>query len=397
MPAFSPIRLARLRPALARHVSDAALPGLVALIDGRGETHVEVIGRQSFEQDAPMRRDTIFRIASMTKPVTAAAALILVEQCRLRLDDPVDPFLPELAQRRVLRSLDAALDDTVAAGRAITVRDLLTLTWGLGAVMDWPPRHPIHKAMVEADVSPSPFQPEMSADEFMARLGALPLLHQPGERWLYHTGSDVLGVLIARVSGQSLGAFLQAHLFEPLGMADTGFEVPADKLDRLASAYMTDDATGQTAFFDDARQSRWAAPRRFEAGGSGLVSTADDYLAFLRMILNGGRHGRERILSRPSIALMTSDQLTVTQKEGTEAFVGAGTSWGMGGSVVTRRTDLFTTPGRYGWDGAYGTSAHVDPTESMIDVLMTARMMEGPQPPPVFRDFWTSAYQAIDD
>ncbi len=394
--AFSKARLARLHGALAAHVDAGDMPGIVALVSRHGETVVEAIGTQSFG-GVPMRRDTIFRIASMTKMVTAAAALVLVEECKLRLDDPVDPLLPELASRRVLRSLESPLDDTVPARRPISVRDLLTFTMGLGAVMVFPSRYPIQKAADELDVAPGPMQPEVSADEFMKRLGSLPLVHQPGERGLYHTGSDVLGVLIARASGQSLGAFLHDRLFAPLGMRDTGFQVPAAKLDRLAGAYVMDPANKALTFFDDAANSRWSKPRLFAAGGSGLVSTADDFHVFCRMILNGGRHGGERILSRPSIALMTSDQLTDTQRQGAEIFFGSGASWGMGGAVVTRRTDIFATPGRYGWDGGYGTSAHLDPAEELAGVLMTTRLMESPHAPRVFTDFWTAAYQAIDD
>ena len=398
MGGLSKTRLARLHDALLAHVSPTGVPGIVALVSRRDETHVVTLGRQSLENDAPMQRDTIFRIASMTKPVTAAATMILVEQCKLRLDGPVDGLLPELANRRVLKSLEGPVDDTVPAKRPITLRDLLTFTFGLGAVMVWPPRHPIQKAMQDAGVAPNPNLPGVSADEYMKRIGSLPLAYQPGERWLYHTGSDVLGVLIARASGKSLGAFMQDHLFGPLGMQDTGFQVPADKVGRLASNYMTDpkDKT-KLAFFDDARDSRWSRPLVFESGGGGLVSTADDYLAFQRMLLNKGRHRGERILSRPSVELMITDQLVPAQKEGAELFFGHGTSWGLGGAVVTRRTDLWATPGRYGWDGGYGTSAHLDPVEDMAGILMTTRMMESPQPPKVFTDFWTSAYQAIDD
>jgi CubicO group peptidase (beta-lactamase class C family) len=395
--AFSKERLPRLHDALSRHVEAGDMPGLVALVSRRGETHVEAIGRQSFEADRPMRRDTIFRIASMTKPITAAATLMLVEQCKLRLDDPVDDLLPELADRRVLRSLEGPIGDTVPARRPISVPDLLTFTFGLGAVMVFPPKHPIQHAMLEAGVAPGPSQPKIWTDDYMTRLGRLPLIHHPGERWLYHTGSDVLGVLIARVSGRSLADFMGENLFEPLGMRDTGFEVPAGKLDRLASAYMMDPQKKALTSFDDARASRWAKPPAFAAGGSGLVSTADDYLAFCRMLLNKGRHGSLRLLSRPAVELMMSDQLTSDQKQGAELFFGHGASWGMGGAVVTRRTDLFTTPGRFGWDGGYGTSGHLDPAEDMVGILLTQRMMDSPQPPRVFRDFWTSAYQSLDD
>lgn len=398
MAALSATRLLRLQDALAAHVSSTDVPGIVALVSRRGETHVVALGRQSLESDAPMTRDTIFRIASMTKPVTAAAAMILVEQCRLRLDEPVDALLPELADRRVLKSLESPLDDTVPARRSITLRDLLTFTFGLGAIMVWPPKHPIQKAMQEADVAPNPYLPSVSADEFMKRLGSLPLAYQPGERWLYHTGSEVLGVLIARASGQSLGAFMHDHLFGPLGMHDTGFQVPADKVGRLASNYMTDPKdSARLACFDDARDSRWSRPPAFEAGGGGLVSTVDDYLAFQRMLLNKGRHRGTRILARPSVELMMTDQLTPAQKQGAELFFGDSASWGLGGAVITRRTHLWTTPGRYGWDGGYGSSGHIDPAEDMAGILMTTRMMESPQLPRVFADFWTSAYQSIDD
>jgi CubicO group peptidase (beta-lactamase class C family) len=398
MGALSKTRLARLHDALAAHVSPTGVPGIVALVSRRGETHVVTLGRQSLESDTPMRRDSIFRIASMTKPVTAAAAMILVEQCKLRLDDPVDALLPEFANRHVLKSLESPIDDTVPAKRPITLRDLLTFTFGLGAVMVWPARHPIQKAMQEAGVAPGPNPISFPADEFMKRIGSLPLAYQPGERWLYHTGSDVLGVLIARAAGQSLGAFMQDHLFGPLGMRDTGFQVPADKVGRLASNYMTDpkDKT-KLALSDDARDIRWSRLPVFEAGGGGLVSTVDDYLAFQRLLLNKGRHGDARILSRPAVELMMTDQLTQAQKQGAELFFGESASWGLGGAVITRRTDLWATPGRYGWDGGYGSSAHLDPVEDMAGVLMTTRMMESPQPPRVFTDFWTSAYQAIDD
>lgn len=398
MGSLSTTRLTRLHDALAAHVSPTDVPGIVALVSRRGETHVVTLGRRSLEGDAPMTRDTIFRIASMTKPVTAAAAMILVEQCKLRLDEPVDALLPELADRRVLKSVESPIDDTVPAKRSITLRDLLTFTFGLGAIMVWPPKHPIQTAMHEAGVGPNLYLATLSPDEYMKRMGSMPLAYQPGERWLYHTGSEVLGVLIARAAGQSLGAFMHDHLFGPLGMHDTGFQVSADKVGRLASNYMTDpkDST-KLAFFDDARDSRWSRPPVFESGGGGLVSTVDDYLAFQHMLLNKGRHRAERILSRPSVELMMTDQLTPAQKQGAELFFGAGASWGLGGAVITRRTDLWTTPGRYGWDGGYGSSAHLDPAEDMAGVLMTTRVMESPQLPRVFTDFWTSAYQAIDD
>jgi CubicO group peptidase (beta-lactamase class C family) len=393
---FSKARLARLHHALAAHVAAGDMPGVVALVSRRGEVQVEAVGTQSFG-GAAMRRDTIFRIASMTKPVIAAATLMLVEEGKLRLDDTVDAFLPELASPKVLKSIDSPVEDTVPARRAITTRDLLTFTFGTGAIMVWPAKYPIQHAASAAGLAPGPFHTDFSGDEFMKRLGALPLAYQPGERWLYHTGSDVLGVLLARVCGQPLEAVLQERLFAPLGMRDTGFQVPAAKLDRFASAYMMDQKTKKLGFFDDAAQSRWSKPPVFVSGGGGLVSTVDDFHAFYRMLMAGGMHGGERLLARPTVALMMSDQLTAEQKQGAEMFFGHGASWGMGGAVVTRRTDIFATPGRFGWDGGYGTSAHLDPAEDMVGILMTQRAMESPMPPKVFRDFWTGAYQAFND
>lgn len=396
-PGLSKTRFARLSGALAQSVDRGEVPGVVALIHRHGETHVEVHGTLAFELEEKMRRDTIFRVASITKPIAAAAAMMMVEEGLLRLDDPVDELLPELANRRVLKSLDSTLDDTVPANRSITLRDLLTFRPGIGAVIEFPSKHPIQKAMDEAGVAPSPFLATISADEFMKRLGALPLVHQPGERWMYHTGAEVLGVLLARAAGTSLEKVLAERLFEPLGMKDTGFHVPANKLKRLASAYMRDHGSGELVFFDDAKESRWARPPAFESAGGGLVSTIDDYLSFSRMMLAKGRHGRKRLLSRPAVELMTTDQLLPSQKKGAELFFGEAKSWGLGLAVTVRRTDLWETPGRFGWDGGYGTSAYVDPQEDMVGLLFTQRMMDSPQAPRFYTGFWNGAYQAIDD
>jgi CubicO group peptidase (beta-lactamase class C family) len=397
---FSKARLSHMRDVMAGHVASGRVPGLVTLVSRRGKTHVDAIGTKAAGGSDPMRRDAIFRIASMTKPITAAAAMILVEECKLRLDDPVDPWLPEFKDRKVLRTLDSPLDDTVPANRPITLRDLLTFRLGLGAVMVFPEQHPIQKAMSEAGVAPGPFLPAHAPDEYMKRLGSLPLVHQPGERWLYDTGSHVLGVLIARASGKSLGAFLGERIFEPLGMKDTGFSVPEAKLDRLATCYWTAGKPGgELMVFDEARGGRFASPPPFESGSGGLVSTVDDYLAFGRMMLNHGRHGSERILSRLSVELMTTDHLTPEQKAASPFFPGFWDrrGWGFGLSVITRRHDLADVPGRYGWDGGYGTSAYMDPKEDMVAVLMTQRVWDSPGTPAVYLDFWTSAYQAIDD
>jgi CubicO group peptidase (beta-lactamase class C family) len=396
---FSKARLRRMHDVMAGHVERGAVPGLVTLVSRRGEVHVDAIGTKTIGRRDPMRRDTIFRIASVTKPVTAVAAMILVEECKLRLDEPVDRWLPELADRKVLKRIDSPLDDTVPAKRRITLRDLLTFRLGLGAVMAPPGTYPIQKAMEEAGVAPSANIPSLPPDELMKRFGSLPLLHQPGEKWMYHSGSDILGVLIVRATGQKLEAFFHERIFAPLGMKDTGFSVPEAKLDRLAACYQIDPATGSLVVFDEARGGRFARPPVFESGGGGLVSTVDDFLAFGRMMLNKGKHERERILSRLSVELMTTDHLTPEQKAASNFFSGFwdNRGWGFGMSVITRRDDLAAVPGRYGWDGGYGTSWYSDPKEDMVAILMTQRVLDSPRPPAVYLDFWTSAYQAIDD
>ncbi len=393
---LSKSRLSRLHDTMNGHVARGELPGLVALVCRRGEVHVAAIGNHAVGGSKPMQRDTLFRIASMTKPITAVATMILIEEGKLRLDDPVDRFLPELANRRVLARIDAPIDETVPAQRPITARDLLTFRFGMGLVLAPPGKYPIQKAIADAGLMPGPDPSSLTPDVWMKNLGSLPLLSQPGEQWAYHTGSDVLGVLVARVSGQPFPTFLHERIFAPLGMKDTAFHVPADKLGRLPPSYFTNHTTGKLQQHDDPANSRWAEPPAFASGGGGLVSTADDYLAFCRMLLGKGRYGRERILSRPSVELMTTDHLTPQQKADARLFFAEGVGWGFGGSVVTRRTNVFA-PGRFGWDGGIGTSGYTDPAEELIGVLMTQRMMDSPSPPKVFVDFWTSAYQAIDD
>ncbi len=396
---LSEARLARMHDFMTGYVERGDVPGLVTLVSRRGEVHVDAIGARTRGDGAPMRRDTIFRISSMTKPITAAATMILVEECKLQLDDPVDKWLPELAERQVLKQLGGPLDDTVPAHRSITVRDLLTFRMGFGQIMASPDAYPIMKAANELQIGMGPPSPSTmpEPDEWMRRLGSLPLMHQPGEQWMYNTGSDVLGVLIARASGQPFETFLRERLFEPLGMKDTGFSVPAASLDRLATSYWPDPAGGQLVVYDEARNGQWSRPPAFPSGAAGLVSTIDDYLAFGQMMLSKGKHGNERILSRPTIETMITDQLTPEQKAVSSLVPGFfdNHGWGFGVSIVTRRDDIAAVPGRYGWDGGLGTSWYSDPREEMVIILMTQCAWSSPSPPNVY--FWTLAYQAIDD
>ncbi len=394
---LSTVRLRRLREVLTRHVESGDMPGLVALVARRGEVHVEAIGTLEAGGSEPMRRDTVFRIASVTKQIAAAAAMTLVEECRLRLDDPVDDLLPELADRQVLTRIDAPLDDTVAAHRPITLRDLLTFVFGLGAIMAPPGQYPIQRALEEGGLVPGPESPPVEPDEWMKRLGALPLAYQPGDKWLYHTGSDVLGVLMARVTGQPLAEVLDERVLRPLGMADTGFHVPRASLHRLATLYSPDQETGTLVLSDDPRRSLWGQPPAFPSAGGGLVSTADDLLAFCTMMLNKGRHGGGRLLARPTVELMTTDLITEQQKAENTIFFGGNSGWGLGFQVFLRRKTIASTPGRFGWTGGTGISVYTDPAEELIGILLTQREMTSPVPPKVYRDFWTCAYQAIDD
>ena len=398
---LSAARLKRLHDVMTGYVERGEVPGLVTLVARRGEGHVDAIGTVAGGSDEPTRRDTIFRISSMTKPVTAVAAMILLEECAIRLNEPVDRLLPELASRRVLKRPDGPLDDTVPAARPITVRDLLTFTMGLGIVSAEPGTVPIADALVELELGqgmPSPQKPP-APDEWIRRLGTLPLLHQPGERWMYNTGSDVLGVLIERACGQQFETFLQERIFGPLGMTDTGFAVPPDQIGRLATSYVVNPASGAAAVYDEAEDGQWSRLPSFPSGGGGLVSTVDDYLAFADMLRGKGVSRGERILSRPSVEFMTTDQLTAEQKAASGLVPGFFRvhGWGFGVAVVTERTEVAKSAGTYGWDGGLGTSWYNDPAEDLTMILMTQQAWPTPLPPRLFQDFWTATYQAIAD
>jgi len=335
---------------MARHVETGAVPGLVTVLATKDEVLVDAI--------APMRRDTIFRITSLTKPVTAAAALLLVQDGVVALDDPVAELLPELAEPRVLTSPDAPLTDTVAAQRPITVRDLLTFCWGLGVDPELAAVAPVQRAIEEAELAAGPPVPPSphSPDEWMRRLGALPLMRQPGEKWIYHVGSDVLGVLVARASGTDLGSFLRDRILDPLGMTDTGFHVPTEQLHRLPPLHADDGGVL------DPPDGAWSRPPAFPSGGGGLVSTPDDVMAFARMITSGGGE----LLTPGSVELMTTDQLIPTQR-GSVLLGDRG--WGLGMSVYGPADHRLV-----GWAGGSGTYWFSEPARGTTALLFTQRM-----------------------
>jgi CubicO group peptidase (beta-lactamase class C family) len=379
---FSKNRLTRLRGQLQRRVDDGFAPGMLALLARRGEVHVEATGYLAYEgagSTTPMATDTIVRIASMSKPIVAACAMTLVEDGTLRLDDPVDDLLPELANMTVLADPTGPLDDTVPAERPITLRDLLTYTFGTGMV----DAGPIAEALDGLGYPPPA--------DFVARLGALPLVHQPGERWMYDTAAAVTGELIARATGTSFGAALRERLLDPLGMRDTGFLVGPDRLDRFATAYAAENPTE----VEDGLDGLLSRPPAFENGSGGLVSTAEDYLAFGSALLAGGNG----VLSRPAVTLMTTDHLTPAQKAvsgfGPGYFDAIG--WGFGMSVRTRRTGLGPSVGTYGWPGFYGTAWYNDPAEDLTAIFIMQRAHAGDQTGTLWADLWTAVYQAIED
>jgi len=345
-----------------------------------------------------VQRDSVFRISSMTKPVTAVAALLLVEECRLRLEDPVDELLPELADRQVLTDGRGPLDGaTTPAVRPITLHDVMTFRLGLGMDFEAPWPQPLLEAMGELGLGAGPPEPQVppAPDEWMARLSTVPLLHQPGERWLYHVGAEVLGVLVARAAGMPLERFLQERVFEPLGMVDTGFA--ASDVARLGSCYGRHPETGEPVVFDPP-DGQWAKPPAFPSGGGGLVSTVDDFLAFGRMLLAGGRlPDGSRLLSRASVTAMTTDQIGM-DRGGSGPSPDGSQGWGFGVGVTVRRTGLAPSVGSYGWAGGLGSSWVNDPVEGIVGVVLTTDMFSGPSPPPaIISDFWTCTYAALDD
>jgi CubicO group peptidase (beta-lactamase class C family) len=346
---------------LVRHVEAGTVPGAVALRAGR-DTEVVAVGVASIG-GKPMREDAIFRIQSMTKPITAVAALRLVEAGRIGLDQSVEIWLPELADRRVLTSPGAPLGDTIAAQRPITLRHLLTMGSGYGMEFG---ETPLQKAMAHNGTDAGPEPIALSADEWLARLAELPLAFQPGEGWRYHHSFAVLGILLARLTGRPLGEHLADDLFDPLGMPDTAFWVPNEKLDRLPAAYRHGE--GGLVETEPAGGGFYAGPPPFEVSHAELVSTARDYHRFLRMLVDRGRVDGAPVISEVHLRQMTSDQVPAENKTPDSFFPGFwdGTGWGFGVGVETSGPRR----GRYGWSGGQGTNFYVDP-DGTVGILLT--------------------------
>jgi CubicO group peptidase (beta-lactamase class C family) len=398
MSGFDQERIDRLGKVMARHVEHDDVGGVAWLAARDDDVEVGTAGVLTRGEADPIRRDTVFRIASMSKPIAAVAALILVEECRLRLDDPVDDLLPELVNRRVLLDPLGPVDGaTESAVRPITVHDVLTFRLGYGMAFDWPWPQPFLDVTQELGIATAPPQPQLAPDPntWIEKLGALPLLHQPGARWLYHYGSDVLGVLVARASGQPFEQFLAERVFVPLGMTDTAFF--ASDPSRLTSCYARDAETGAHACFDPPT-GEWATMPAFPSAGGGLVSTVDDFFAFAGMLLRGGLlPGGSRLLSRASIETMTTDQVGAGPGVPGPSIDGS-QGWGFGVGVQVRRVGLSRTVGSYGWDGGLGSSWANDPTERLVGIVLTTDMFTSAYPlPAVIQDFWSATYASFDE
>jgi CubicO group peptidase (beta-lactamase class C family) len=383
--------LDELRVIAERHVASGFVPGLVVLVFSGGQTHVEALGTLSFDGGAPVARDSLFRIASITKPVTGAVTMALIQEGLVGLDEPVDRLLPELRDRRVLRAIDGPLADTVPARRAITTRDLLTFTFGFGLVVEMfmsAKPFPIVVASDDARLAtigpPDPgIQPD--PDTWIAGLGSLPLIAQPGERWMYNTGASVLGVLASRAAGLPFGEVLRSRVFEPLGMTRTGFWT--SDCGRLATAYRTSVAPDRQLGVEvwDPPDGKYSRAPAFEDGAAGLVSSADDLLAFARMFLRGG----DPVLSADSVRAMTTDQLTPEQKA--RGGLGDGFFNGQSWSFCQAVQD----DGTFGWDGGFGSTWRVDPVRDLVTIVLTQRMFDGPELPPLHGELQDAAYAAL--
>jgi CubicO group peptidase (beta-lactamase class C family) len=381
--------VADLSDILDEHVRNGALPGAVGIIARGGQTEVAVAGSASVG-GPPMARDSIFRIASITKPITAACLMTLVDDGRIALDDPVGGWLPELARPSVVRTPASDTADVIPANRPITVLDLLTSQAGYGFASDF--TLPAVQQLFTVQKDGREVQSFPPPDVWIAELARIPLLYQPGQAWLYDTCSVLQGILISRVSGQPLPEFMAERLFGPLGMTDSGFEVPASKRDRFTSYYRTGPGGGLE--LADGPDGQWSTMPALPLGSGGLAATAGDWLAFAQMLLSGGvTPGGRRLLSADAVRLMTTDHTTAAQREIGALFL-EGQGWGFGASVDIAPLDPWNVPGRYGWVGGTGTSAHITPSTGTVAILLAQVAADSPVPAGWMRDFWRYAATA---
>ncbi|MGY1742443.1 MULTISPECIES: serine hydrolase domain-containing protein [unclassified Blastococcus] len=371
---------------VAGAVAEGQVPGAAWWAARDGEVARGAAGSPTPGGGEALRPDAVFRIASTTKPIVAAAALALVDDGLLTLDEPVDRLLPELAGRVVLADPADAGAGTVPADRPISVRDVLTFRLGLGIDFTAPWPTPTLAALAATGLPAGPPQPQAAPppDEWLRRVATVPLAYQPGQRWLYHLGASVLGVLVARATGRPLPEVLAQRVLAPLGMRDTGFGVPEHARDRLGPHWTPPDGDGRRDCYDPA-DGQWARPPAFPDGGDGLVSTVDDVAAFAAMLGAGGcaADGR-RVLAAGTVAAMLTEQAGPVDDEGG--------GWGLG--IGVRRADESggRSAGSYGWDGGLGSSWWTDPVTGATGVLLTNQLWASPQPPPVFDAFRAAVF-----
>lgn len=372
--------LGQVPTAMQAMLDQGALSGMVTLVWRRGEVvQVNALGYRDLAAKAPMQRDTLFRIASMTKPVTSVATMMLVEEGKLKLDDPITRWIPELSDMQVLKDAAGPLDQTYPASRDITVEDLLTHRAGLAYAFT--SVGPIAHAH-EKTLGP-PLGYGVTPDWWLQKLGTLPLSYPPGERFHYSHATEVLGFLLARLEGKTLGEVLRDRIFAPLGMHDTDFWMPAEKADRMAKLYKAPVDGGP---LEDVS---WPEPPQrfdFEAGGGGLISTADDYLKFARMMLGGGEVDGVRLLKPETVERMRANRLTEEQRS--HGFLGMpfwlSQGFGLGVSMIldSEKHQWMGAGGEgaFGWPGAFGTWWQADPTEDMILIFLIQDSMPlGPE------------------
>ncbi len=366
---FDRERLAAVEPALQAFIDRGELSGIVTLTSKSGTiVQSSALGWRDMESASPMRTDTLFRIASMTKPITSAAALRLVEEKRIALDQPISTWAPELADPRVLCAAAGPLDETEPAGRPITFEDLLTHRSGLS--YGFFSEGPIQQAYF--DVLGNPSMNTMTPDEWLAALGTLPLAYQPGERFHYGHSTDVLGFLIGRIEGRPLRDVLRERIFEPLGMTDTDFWLPPAKRDRLASIYEFDEAAGGLSKVE---MSMYDEPPGYTPGGGGLISSAGDYHRFARMLLQRGEFEGVRLMRQETVESMLTNRLTAAQRQ--VPFAGMPlwrkSGFGLGLSMAEDVTDnpyACGAAGSYTWPGIFGTWWQADPANDLVMIYL---------------------------
>jgi CubicO group peptidase (beta-lactamase class C family) len=380
---LSSARLLRLGAVMSDEVARGRVPGAVALVARRGRVgYYESFGKRDPGDAAPMAKDAIFRIYSMTKPIVSVAAMMLWEEGRFLLSDPVAKYLPELADLKVAVERGAEIE-LVPAARPITIQDLLRHTSGL--TYEFRGAGPVHKMYMSAKI----YHRNQSNADQVATLAKMPLLHQPGSQWEYSRSTDVLGRLVEVLSGMSLGAYLQQFIHAPLGMRDTGFYVPEPHLARLAEAFQKDPDTGSSVQLINVRD----VPK-FESGGGGLVSTASDYARFLQMLLNQGTLDGTRLLGRKTVELMTADHLGPIT--GAPDLLLPGYGFGLG-FAIRLQPGIAHVPGsvgQYFWGGLAGTTFWVDPAEELFAILLIQAPGQRDYYRTLFRDM---VYAAIVD